>query len=273
MEKPLFTVVIPALNEEKFLPNLLESLCAQTTKNFEVIVVDGSSTDKTVEVAKKFKSKLPLNIIVSKTACLPLQRNLGARNSSGEWLAFVDADSILLPNFFERVSKFIEKYQPKLLTTWARPDSEEISDAILTLLFNILMEQTMRLKKAYSPGPLTLVTRAAFTSINGYDESHAYNEDIDFGLRLQKIGIMNLVVRETLYVWSLRRMRKVGTFKVLQQYLISALPVLLFNKTYKKMPGYVMGGQLYGRNKKLVKSASLKSFELKLKKITQELLG
>ena len=46
-----YSVIIPTLNEEKFLPNLLESLIVQTDKHFEVIVVDGSSKDKTVAIA------------------------------------------------------------------------------------------------------------------------------------------------------------------------------------------------------------------------------
>ena len=88
------SVVIPALNEEKYLPQLLQSLSEQTQPDFEVVVVDGSSKDRTVELARSFSSKLPaLNVIVSPTARLPLQRNLGARATSGEWLVFLDADS------------------------------------------------------------------------------------------------------------------------------------------------------------------------------------
>jgi glycosyltransferase involved in cell wall biosynthesis len=74
------SIVIPALNEEHFLPHLLTSLTKQTKSDFEVIVVDGSSTDRTVEVARSFGTKLPkLEVIVSQKASLPLQRNLGAR--------------------------------------------------------------------------------------------------------------------------------------------------------------------------------------------------
>src|SRR5258706_4031142 len=90
-----FSVVIPALNEEKFLPKLLASLAAQTVKDFEVVVVDGSSKDKTVTVARSFAKKLPkLQVVVSKVASLPLQRNLGAKKTTGEWLIFIDADSV-----------------------------------------------------------------------------------------------------------------------------------------------------------------------------------
>src|SRR5512147_158891 len=102
------SLVIPALNEEKFLPHLLTSLTKQTKQDFEVVVVDGSSNDRTVETARSFCSKLPtLKVIVSEKTRLPLQRNLGARATTGEWLIFIDADSRLLPYFIERIEWFI----------------------------------------------------------------------------------------------------------------------------------------------------------------------
>ena len=56
---PYFSVIIPCLNEEHFLPNLLNNLNSQNFNNFEVIVVDGNSDDKTAEITSKFKSKYP----------------------------------------------------------------------------------------------------------------------------------------------------------------------------------------------------------------------
>ena len=136
------SIIIPALNEEKFLPHLLDSLVSQTGKNFEVIVVDGSSKDKTVEMVKSYAKKLPsLQVIVSKKASLPFQRNMGAKAATGEWLIFVDADSILLPYFVERVNIFIETKLPKWFTTWCRPDSDKANDAIFTLLTNVFWDE------------------------------------------------------------------------------------------------------------------------------------
>lgn len=100
MQKPLFSVIIPALNEEKFLPTLLDSLVRQTKKNFEVIVVDGKSKDQTVKVARLYSKKIAhLQVIVSSKANLPFQRNLGASKAQGDWLVFADADGKFLPYF------------------------------------------------------------------------------------------------------------------------------------------------------------------------------
>lgn len=273
MKSPLFSVIIPTLNEETFLPKLLRSLSEQTNKNFEVIVVDGSSKDKTISEAKKFTSQLPsLRVIVIKNPSLPRQRNLGAASAKGSWLVFVDADSIFLPYFIDRVTVFIGEHDPKLLTTWFRSDNEDPKDAVSTLFANVYVEATLILKKPLTPGPLTIIRRDAFDMVHGYDEEHAFNEDVDFGLRLYKAGVHLSILRESLYVWSLRRFRKEGTLKVLNQYVVSFFPILLFNRSMKWMPGYVMGGHLYGKKKKIKRSV-LNGYERKLKSIMKELFA
>lgn len=273
MKQPLFSVIIPTLNEEGFLPKLLGSLADQTNKNFEVIVVDGSSKDKTVHSAKKFEKLLPsLQIIVTKNPSLPRQRNLGAKAARGTWLIFVDADSIVLPYFIDRAIHFIKEQAPRLFTTWCRSDNDDPKDAVHTLFYNIYIEATLIFKKPLTPGPLTIVHREAFEHVGGYDEEHVYNEDVDFGLRLYKAGIHLSILRETLFVWSLRRFRKEGTLKVLNQYAVSLFPIILFNRSMKSMPGYVMGGHIYGK-KKIPKRSVLKGYERKLRLLMKELFA
>jgi len=77
-----------------------------------------------------------------------------------------------------------------------------------------------------------------------------------------------------LYVWSMRRIRREGKMKVIQQLVVAAVPVLLFKRPFKYMPGYTMGGQLYDKKKKKRKSSTLnfKRYELQFKKFMNELL-
>ena len=267
-----YSVIIPTLNEEKFLPKLLASLAEQTDKNFEVIVVDGSSKDKTVAVANSYVKKLPkLQVIVSKKASLPLQRNLGAKAAKGEWFIFVDADSILMPSFIERSQLFVKEQDPGIFATWCSPDSQTPGDANMALLANMLLEMTIIMNKPWTPGPLTAVRRDVFNRMGGYGEDHAFHEDMDFGMRASKLHIPIHVLPETLYTWSLRRFRQQGTLKVIQQLIISAFPILLFNRTFKKMPGYVMGGQLYTKKKKTIPITTLRRYEKNLKKLLKEI--
>jgi len=267
-----YSVIIPTLNEEKFLPKLLSSLATQTDRNFEVIVVDGASKDKTVAVANSYANKLPkLQVIVSKIASLPLQRNLGAKAARGEWFIFVDADSIVVPHFISRIDEYIRKEKPGLFTTWLRPDSEKPGDANIALLGNLMFEVGLALHKPLPSGPLTAVARGAFEKVGGYNETQAFNEDVDFCYRVGKAHVPVKIIPETLYTWSLRRLRHEGTAKVIQQYVLSSLPILFFNRPFKKLPGYIMGGQLYNKKRKTIPSKTLKRYERNLKKLLRDI--
>jgi glycosyltransferase involved in cell wall biosynthesis len=242
---PKFSLIIPTLNEEDYLPQLLNSILAQQSEDFEVIVVDGKSADKTVSVARDFEGKLPLTVIESPRALLPLQRNLGAKAAKGEWYIFIDADSQLLPYFLTQCEEFIASGDPKVFTTWFRPDSERARDAVISLFGLLLIENSMVFKRPLTPGPLTAIRKEVFEALNGYSEAHQFNEDVDLGLRLQKMGIKPQVIRETLFVWSLRRIRNQGFMKVAGQYFTAAIPILLLNRPLSKMKSYSMGGHVY----------------------------
>ncbi len=240
------SLVIPALNEENFLPRLLTSLTKQTKQDFEVVVVDGSSKDRTVEAAQSFCSKLPgLKVVVSEKAGLPLQRNLGARATNGEWLVFIDADSVLLPYFVERIQWFIAKQQPVLFTSWFRPDSEISGDALFTLLANSFVEGSIHFHRPIAPGPLTAVRRDTFEMVGGYNEALTFGEDYDLTRRIAERGVTLQILRETLYEYSLRRVRREGKLRFMGLYAMASLRVLLTKKNLEHVPSYIMGGHLY----------------------------
>ena len=270
----MFSIIIPTLNEEKYLPRLLDSLIQQTEKDFEVIVVDGASKDRTVAKARAFKRKLPgLTVTVSKKASLPLQRNMGAHMARGDWFVFVDADGELLPYFIERAKYFIKSQKPALFAVWFRPDSETPGDALLTLFGNLVLEASILFRRPQvTPGQLSVVSRKAFDAVGGYDESHAFTEDLDLSLRLDKAGFKPTILREVLCRYSLRRLRKEGTIKVLQSYAKAAVAALFTRSAPKSMPGYLMGGHLYGKGRP-IKQSAWKGYERKLKKLTRELFG
>lgn len=239
MQDITYSVVIPTLNEELFLPKLLTSLTLQTKKNFDVTVVDGSSKDNTVALAKAMKDKLPtLQVIVNDKANLSLQRNIGAKRSYGEWLVFVDADSVLLPHFFDRIGQFIIQYDPKIFTTWFSPDSEIHGDVIVTLVCNIFLEAGIMLKRPLAPGMLTVVRRTVYDAVGGFTETLRWGEDYDFSKRATEKGYELKILHETLCVWSQRRMRKQGKIATLSFYTKASLLALLTKKTFKNVPGY-----------------------------------
>lgn len=241
-----YSIIIPTLNEEKFLPKLLTSLAAQTRRDFEVIVADGASRDKTRVVAQSFKGKLPkLTVLSVPYPNVSKQRNAGAEIAKGSWFIFLDADSILLPYTLERSDAFIRGKKPSLFTTWFRSDTENPSDALVTLLTDMFIEAALLLHRPATQGTFMAVSRSAFLSVHGFDERHMFGEDYDLTKRLTQKGNKLHILRETLYVYSLRRLRYQKTLKTLQSYARSVFSVLLTNKTPRSMPGYIMGGAPY----------------------------
>ena len=100
---PYFSIVIPSLNEEKYLPLLLEDLANQSFTDFEVIHIDAGSVDKTVEKAGEFSQKLSFKTLVSKKKNVSHQRNMGIEHAVGTWILFMDADNRLPNHFLEAV--------------------------------------------------------------------------------------------------------------------------------------------------------------------------
>jgi len=105
MKKPLFSVIIPTLNEEVRIWRLLQSLERQPFKDFEIVVVDGGSADKTVKVAEKFSAKA----FVEKGCKEFPSRNIGAKLSQGKILLFLSADVVLSPDALNHLAKELEK--------------------------------------------------------------------------------------------------------------------------------------------------------------------
>ncbi len=272
MKQPFFSIIIPTLNEEKYLPNLLLALAKQHSPNFEVIVVDGHSQDKTIAVAKRFGTGFKhFQLLESPQTSLPYQRNFGAKHARGEWFIFIDADSVVMPYFIERISVFISNKSPQFFTTWSSSDSDVTSDALLTLLNNMLIEGSTMVRRPFSPGPLTIVKKSVFEYIGGYDEARSFGEDQDFSQRLWEKGIKLEILRETMYVLSLRRFRKQGTLKVLRIYMRGLLTVLFTKRVPRSIPGYLMGGHLYSAKRKKDETSLLRQLERRLKLLITEL--
>ena len=113
-EIPNVSVIIPMYNSEKYIGETLESILAQTLKNFEVIVVDDCSTDKSREVVEsyfeKFSGRLKLLKLKENHGkpCVP--RNRGLEFSRGKYVYFMDSDDILYPNALQELFDLAEKF-------------------------------------------------------------------------------------------------------------------------------------------------------------------
>ena len=107
--KKLFTVVIPLYNKEAFVRRCVDSVLSQTETNYELIIVNDGSTDGGVSVISSYNDKR-IKIINQDNEGVACARNRGVLESSGEWIAFLDADDYWLSEHLEELKILIEKY-------------------------------------------------------------------------------------------------------------------------------------------------------------------
>ena len=97
MGAPPITVIIPAFNAARHIGDALGSICDQTLRGIEVLVVDDGSTDDTVRVVDRFAGRLELSIIRQSNSGPAAARNVGIRRARARYCAFLDADDVMLP--------------------------------------------------------------------------------------------------------------------------------------------------------------------------------
>lgn len=114
---PLISVVIPLFNKEKVVWKTLESVRKQTFTNYEVIIVNDGSTDRSLEVLLDYKQKNPdffeqtkFRLFNQSNAGVSLARNMGIQEARGEYIAFLDADDEWLPGYLASINMLVQKY-------------------------------------------------------------------------------------------------------------------------------------------------------------------
>jgi glycosyltransferase involved in cell wall biosynthesis len=209
-----FSIIIPTLNEDFYLPCLLIDLTNQTSKDFEVIVVDGHSDDQTVSKAKLFRSRLPtIKVVNSSKRNVSHQRNLGSKKASGKYLLFVDADSRLPLHFLERLTHQLNHSQTQLFTCWCAADSSALADKAVAIFLNQFTESEYQLGVPGALGAMIGCDRMAFDKTGGFNPAIASVEDGEFIRRCYKSGLQFSIFKNPKFVFSFRRIREYGKLR------------------------------------------------------------
>lgn len=215
------SIIIPTLNEEAYLPLLLEALKNQTFKDFEVIIVDGNSADRTLELAKQYYDELNLKLIIEKNRGVGLARNIGARASAGENILFLDADVVPESDFLESCIEEFDRKKADLATTRVKLISEKEIDKVLQLLTNISIIGLQNIVPM-APGFCILCKRKVFEAINGFDETVKMGEDVNFVQRaVNRDFRFRIMIKQKIPV-SARRLELEGRLKILLKYYASS---------------------------------------------------
>ncbi len=223
------SLVIPAYNEQAYLPRLLESVAiaaeryAGGAEAIEVIVADNASTDRTAEIARAHGCAV---VAVAKR-CIAAARNGGAAIASGEIFCFIDADSRIAADTFNAIDTAMQSLPVAIGATGVLPDRYSAGIRVTMALAQLIIWLV-----GVDAG-VVFCRREDFSAVGGYDESRPIAEDVDLIFRMKahgrKLGRRFVRLRGVKAITSTRKFDDYGEW----HYLPTALYVgmlMLFNK-------------------------------------------
>lgn len=206
------SIIIPTLNEEHYIGDLLNCLVKQVSATVEVLIVDAGSEDKTAEVVSKVIALNPhvrLRFLVADKRGVSAQRNLGARLAESERLLFLDADVQVKPNFLEATLRELDKRGLELATCQFEPMSTRVDDKMLYAMASIYIA-TLQYIEPVSMGWCIFSTKIVHNAIGGFDEKMKFGEDYDYVVKAKRAGYKLKVLQNGKVYISVRRLNAEG---------------------------------------------------------------
>jgi glycosyltransferase involved in cell wall biosynthesis len=207
---PLISFIIPVFNRPQEIDELLESLSLQTSKDFEIIIVEDGSSLSSQEIADHWSSFFPIRYIFQQNTGPGPARNNGAGEASGDWLIFLDSDCLLPENY---VSVVAEALESSSFDCFGGPDCSHddfnaTQKAIGHAMSSILTTGGIRGGKEkmdkFYPRSFNLGVRTnIFLVLKGFANMR-FGEDLDFSMRLIEAGYSTALLPNA-WVWHKRR--------------------------------------------------------------------
>lgn len=230
--RPVLSFIIPSLNEERHIANTVTQFAQlQGQVDYEVIVADGDSTDRTVEVAKQHGARVYVDQSPRKT--IASGRNLGATHARGDLLVFCDADTLLEDPvaFVHRV--LTEFKDERVVAAVPRlqvfPAERTTRDRLFSAFLNRFIKVSFHLVVPFSFGQCQVVRKASFHKVHGYNQQQVHGEDSGLFQKLRRIGRLRFLWDVSIFE-SPRRYRKVGYFNLVKTGVYSMLGQMILRR-------------------------------------------
>jgi hypothetical protein len=182
---PKVSIIIPVYNGTNYLREAIESVFTQTYKNYEMIVVDDGSTDKTWEMIQSYGSHL--YGIQKENGGVASALNSGIRHASGEYIAWLSHDDLFLPNKLERQVDYLKQF-PQFKACYTDYDiideNGNVIEEIKTLWFPRQEALRILFGIAYINGSTMMIERSCFEKVGLFCEHLKYTQDTEMWLRL-----------------------------------------------------------------------------------------
>lgn len=186
LSNPLVSVIIPCYNVESYISECLDSALNQTHSNVEIICVDNNSTDRTVDILNNYKQNYfdKIQILFENQKGAPFARNKGLSLARGEWVQFLDADDLLLPNkIANQLSLLHNKLDNVGFVSGACIKQKKDNTKIV---ININQEDGFKALFVAQLGNTcsNLFSRDALLNIGGWSENHQSSQESDLMFRI-----------------------------------------------------------------------------------------
>ena len=253
----ILSIIIPTFNEEEYLPILLESIKEQNFDNYEIIIADANSTDRTREIAESY------GCIVTDGGMPGVGRNNGAKIAKGKYLLFLDSDLKLTEDYLRDTLYEFEMERLGIAITQMQPLSEKSQDKLLHYLANRFMISVENIKPHGAGCYGIIVKRSLHERCGGFDESLTFGEDSEYIKRLGKVERFKVLRTPRIGV-STRRLEEEGIDTLIRQYGKSTFNDFSGKKTDADELNYNFGHDTENMSKD-----SLESFSLESERITR----
>lgn len=205
-----YSIIVPVFNRPDEVDELLESLCQQTVRDFEVVVVEDGSEKTCKDVCDKYHGKLDLKYFAKKNSGPGQSRNYGAERAKGEYLIVLDSDVVLPENYLKAVDDELRK---KPCDAFGGPDQahESFSETQKAINYSMTSFFTTggirggkkKLDKFYPRSFNMGIRRDVYLRLGGFSKMR-FGEDIDFSIRIFKAGY-HCRLFPNAWVWHKRR--------------------------------------------------------------------
>lgn len=195
MSNPLVSVIMPAYNAEKYITDSINSVIAQTYKEWELIVVDDGSTDNTAAVVKKISEQdRRVKYVYQQNGRQGKARNNGIRNSTGEYIAFLDADDLWVPDKARIQVELLQSKKMDLVfaDSYIFEDKPDTTNKMNIIPGSFQGEKDFSHFLSYNRIPILTVmtTRKSVEQVEGFSEEKEIQnaEDLNLWLKLLLAG-------------------------------------------------------------------------------------
>ncbi len=205
-----FSIIIPVYNRPDELDELLDSLCKQTNKNFEVVIVEDGSKNKCDTVVEKYNTKLDIAYFEKENGGPASARNFGMSKAKYDYFIFFDSDCIIPETYFETLTKALNS---RNLSAYGGPDAahhsftvtqKAISYAMTSLFTTGGIRGGNEKMEKFKPRSFNMgYSREVYNKTQGFSDMR-FGEDVDMSLRILENGFSAGLIKEA-FVYHKRR--------------------------------------------------------------------